>query len=520
MSSKIGGVPGGQHIHHQAPVQGPQQTAPIQPGLPQPNANQQGTQQNFDRMTGVGMRIQTGVIPGAQGARAALGVTNNPAAVMQQLMNQAQAGQQMQAMGQFGMQAMQAMGLGHMPQAQQFAMMSSLGNNMIQHSMSMAPSVFAQSVSQVMGAPFTNAIGNHVLAHGFGQARIEQMGPQFLSTLSQPAPSSWARNTLGTLGPQYFNQFDPRTLAAMPDRALMPFGNQLMNAIQSTAPFQLGQQMMQGIGPNIISQLGQKFLGQLPAGAQSVLGSGMQSLLQGNPMQAGEALLKGIGLPSLKDIGANILGKIPGLDKLAGSELAQTVLGGIKNGNLGQTLLNGAGQFLKDKLLGPNGKLMDIGKSLVGKLGDGFLGKTAGSILDMVGSGKGLGEIGKGLLDKFGGKVLDKLGGAGKIASGVLGLLNGEFTPEKALKLAINFIPGVGPIVGALSAIPGIGPIVDKVLGGVGKLIGKIPGVSAVFKGVNKLVGGIKKIGGKVVDGIKNVGKKVLGGVGKALSKI
>lgn len=491
-------------------VQGATPTTAPQAAQPQANANANQQQQAFGMMVGSGMNIQMGTIPGAQGAMATLGTTSNPAAVMQQLMNQAQVGQQMQAMGQFALQAMNAMGLGNLPQAQQFAMMSGLGSQMVQTASAMAPQAFAQSVLGSVSAPVHQALGQHVMSHGFNQARVEQMGSHMLSSLAQQPAVNWGRQTLGMLGPQYFNNFDARTLQAMPDRSLMPFSNNLMQSFQGASPFQLGQQLLGGVGQELKQKLGQGLLNLLPPSAQASLGGVLQEALNGNLAGAGEAFLKNVGLPKLQDLGQKLFSKIPGLGQAAGGDLANKLIGALtQGGDIKKNLLGAAGDFLKGQLLGPNGKLAGLGQKLLGKLGNGFLGKAAGTVMDFIGKGKNLGQLGQGLLKKFGGKVLDKLGGVGKIASGALSLLNGEFTPEKALKVAVNFIPVVGPIISGLSAIPGVGKIVDKVLGGVGKLIGKIPGVKHVFKGINKVVGGIKK-----------VGKKILGGVGKVLSKI
>lgn len=502
------------------PVQAPQTTAPIQQVTPQANPQQQGTQQAFSQMTGSGVPVQTGMIPGAQGATAALGVVSNPAALMQQVMNQ--ASQMMYTMSQFATQAMSTMGLGGIPQTNQVAMLSSLGNHMATQAMAMPAHQFANTAFNAIGNPLQVAFGNHILSHGFNRAQTEQMGSHFLSTLQQQPVHHWARQTLGSIGPQYFNQFDPRSLAAMPNQGLMPFGQQLIGNIMSQSPFQLGQQMLGSIPsfPQIAQNLGSGLMNMLPDSLKSTLGGGLQDLFKGNFAAAGESLLKGIGLPSLKDIGQKIFGSIPGLDKLPGGDLAQNLLGGIASGDLKGALTKGLGDFLGGKLLGPGGKLSEIGSQLLGKLGNGPIGQAASGIMDFIGKGKSLGDLGKGLLDKFGGKVLDKLGGFGKIASGALSLLNGDFTPAKALKMAANFIPGVGPIIAGLSAIPGIGGIVDGVFNGLGKVIEKIPGVSHVFKGISKVTGAIGKGVSKVVDGVKNVGKKLLGGAKKLISKI
>ncbi|MCB9643783.1 MAG: hypothetical protein H6728_11980 [Myxococcales bacterium] len=515
--AKVGG-PGPQipqiGINQQANIQQTQapQTTPQQ----QLQALQQGVQQAFQGMVGAAMQLQ-GQIPGSSGTqRSMLGVVNNPAALFAQAQVGAQMGAQLQAMSGFALQAMNAMGLGQLPQAQQMGMLNSLGQQMFQQAQGMGSMAFAQGVMPMIPG-MTQALGNFA-ASGLNRGQLEGMGGQFLSTLGQMPSTHWGREALGSLGPQYFNNFDPRSLAAMPDAGISSFANQMLGMAQQASPLQLGQQMQQMLDPQ---QLGQQLLQGLPPGMMQQLGDQLLPMLQQNPQGLGEALLQNVGMPALQNIGQNLFNNIPGLAQTPAGDLAGQLLGALgQGGDIKQNLMGAAGNFLKDQLLGPNGKLSQIGQNLLGKLGNGIIGKAGKTVMDLIGKGKSLGDLGKGLLDKFGGKVLDKLGGAGKVLGGALSLLNGEFTPAKALKMGLSLIPGFGQAFAALSAIPGVGQVIDKILGGVGKVLEKIPGVSQLFKGLNKVTGFIGKGVGKVVDGIKNVGKKILGGVGKLVGKI
>lgn len=540
--SNIGGIGQGPNIpvtsgHHKEVVIGQAPNQQQQPSLPNAaNPNMQQALQNFQG--------GLGSMPGYTGAPStglgSLGVVSNPGAMLQAAAGRAQAGAQLQQMSGAALQAMNALGLGHLPQAQQFAMMNGIGQQMVAHANQMGAQALAQSV--LPNIPGMNVAAGAMVTGSFNQGMMESMGGQFLSTLGQQQPVHWGRTALGDLGPQYFNNFDPRSLAAMPDRALVPFSNQLMGSIMNQSPLQLGQQMMPLITPDMQQVVGQNMFNMMAPGMMQNLGQQMLPMLQAAPGLAGQALLGGLGQQALQNLGQNVFGQLPGLEQMPGGDLANQLLGGLgQGGNLGDGLLGGITNFFKDKLLGGNtlggiadaakgllgglgGKLTDVGKNLLGSLGGGVLGKAGGAIMDLIGKGKGalssLGELGKGLLSKVGGGVLDKLGGVGKIASGALSLLNGQFDVKQALKIGLNFIPVVGPALGLLSNIPGVGAIFDKVLGGVGKVLEKIPGVSQLFKGIGKVGGLIGKGVGKVVDGIKNVGKSIVGGAKKLFSKI
>ncbi len=494
--------------------------------IPTANPDQSNIQQQFQQgILGQGVVIQ-GQIPGAQGNRSLLGVVNNPGALLAQAANQAAAGAQLQQMSSFAIQAFQAMGLGNLPQVQQLAMMQHIGMQMVQHAQAMGAQALAQSVFPSIPG-IAPAIGNFITS-SLNRGQIEGMGNHFLSILNQQPAVHWGRTALGILGPQYFNNFDPRTLAAMPNQALMPFSNQLMGLINQFSPLQLGQQMLPLITPQMQQLLGNNALKLLNPAALQTLGQQMLQNLAQNPIGAADKLLQQLGLPTLRQLGQKLFQKL-NLQKVLGQDLANRLMQAIgQNGNIGKNILNALKGYFQDKLMGLKdkaldflkGKLSDWGKQLLGKLGNGFLGKAGKAILDFIGKGKSLGDLGKSLLSKFGGKILDKLGGVGKIADSVLSILNGKFDATKALKLALNFIPGVGPILGALSNMPIVGKVFDKVLGAVGKVLNKIPIVKNIFKGINKIGGAIGKIGKKVFDGVKKVGKKILGGIGKMISKI
>ncbi len=490
--------------------------------IPAPPQNQQQVQQQFQQgLLGQGMVIQ-GQIPGAQGNRSLLGVVNNPGALLAQAAAEAQAGAQIQQLSSFAIQAFQAMGLGNLPQVQQLAMMQAIGTNMIQHAQAMGAQALAQSVFP--GIPgIQPALGNFVVST-LNRGQIEGMGNHFLSILNQQPAVHWGRTALGLLGPTYFNNFDPRTLAQMPNRALMPFSNQLMNLINQHSPLQLGQQMLPLVTPQMQNTLGGNLLKLLNPANWKTIGQQLLQQIKKDPFGIADQFLQKLGLPTLRQLGQKLFKQLP-LDKVLGQDLANRLFNAIgQQGNIGKNILNALKGYFKDKLVGLKdkaldflkGKLTDWGQKLIGKLGNGFLGKVGKGLLDFIGKGKSLGDLGKSLLSKFGGKILDKLGGIGKIADGVLSLLNGKFDATKALKLALNFIPGVGPILGTLSNLPVVGKVFDAVLKPIGKLLNKIP----IFKGLGKIGGLIGKGVKKVFDGVKKVGKKILGGIGKMISKI
>ncbi len=480
-----------------------------------PTAMQPGVGQQLQGMVG-GVVVQQGFIPGAQGTgRSAMGVVNNPGAMLQVAAQGAQQGMQIQAMTGQALQAMNAMGLGNLPQAQMLSMMNGIGQHMVAHANSMGAQALAQTVMPAI--PGMNQAAGAFLTSNFNQGMMEGMGGQFLSTIGQQPAVNWGRQALGQLGPQYFNNFDPRSLAAMPNRALMPFTNQMMGAMNQMSPLQMGQQMMPMITPQMQAGLGQGMFNMMAPGMQQSLGQGMMPMLAKAPALAGQALIGGLGQKVLQSIGQKILGQFPGLAGTTGGGLAKSLLGALgKGGDLKKNLLSGITNFFKDKLL-KGGKLADLGKNLLGKLGNGFLGKAGNGIMNLIGKGKGalssLGSLGKGLLGKLGGGVLNKLGGIGNIASGALSLLNGKFDTAKALKIAMNFIPVVGPALGVLSNVPVVGPVINKLVGGIAKVVNKIPGVAPLVKGIGK-------IGGAIGKGIKKIGKSILGGAKKLFSKI
>ncbi len=481
---RIGGPNNNSNVgfHKEIVVNAPKQQQ--QPTPLQPNANNQ-----FGAFQGNAAPNSQGVIPGAQGtARSLMGVTNNPAALLQQVSAEAQMGAQIQQMSQFAMQAMQAMGLGGMPQMQQMAMINSIGQRMVQHAQSMAPAAMMQQIFQSMGPKCHQIMGKQLMNFGMNQPALEQWGAKALNYFAQKPDVHWGRQTLGNIGPQFFQNFDPRSLAAMPDAGLAQFSSQLMNMARAMSPQQIGQQMVSSLTPQMLQQISQGILPQIPAPAMADMGQMMQQAMAADPMGMGQQLLQNLGLDKLKSMGQQLLGNLgknfSNLPNI-GKELANNfhkLLGDFKA--QGQQYLKGLIDYGKNKIIDFAKKgLGSLGQKLLSKLPGGFLQKIGGKALSALQGG--IGKVAGKFLDKIGGKLLSKLGGAGGIIGGALSLLNGKFDANKAIKLALNFIPGVGPILGALSSIPGVGKVIDK--------------------GINL---------------VKNVGKKILGGVKKLFSKI
>ena len=212
--TKINGPNPNLHVQHHKEVV---QNAPTgqQQSQQNPTAMQPGQGQMLQGMVG-GMVVQQGFIPGASGTgRAAMGVVNNPGAMLQVAAQGAVQGQAIQQMTSQALNAMNAMGLGHLPQAQMLGMMNGIGQQMVAQANAMGAQALAQTV--LPGIPGMNQAAGAFLTSNFNSGMMESMGGQFLSTLGQQPAVNWGRQTLGQIGPQYFNNFDPRSLAAMPN---------------------------------------------------------------------------------------------------------------------------------------------------------------------------------------------------------------------------------------------------------------------------------------------------------------
>lgn len=120
-------------------------------------------------------------------------------------------------------------------------------------------------------------------------------------------------------------------------------------------------------------------------------------------------------------------------------------------------------------------------------------------------------------LGALAGRLLDRLGKPGQLAKQ---LLSKGLDLTSVARAALGFIPGVGPVLTALSAIPGVGKLLDKALGGAIALLKKVPGLGHVVKGVEKVLGWVSGGVGTVAKAVGSVAKKAVSAVGGAMKKV
>jgi len=411
--------------------------------------------------------------------------------------------------------ALSSLGLGSLSPAAQSSFVAGVGALTVEAAEAMPLPFLGKAVLDAFAQSpaFLDQAGAHLVQGAFGRMETSSLGQQFLGTIGGQSPEHWGRLALGSLGPRYFSGFDPRSLAKFPDRALVPFGNQLVASLRQMSPLDIGRSLLADIGAPLRQHLGGLLLGTAGPSIQTDIGRTLLPLMAQNPLSAGMSLLESMGSVDLAQLGGSLFKNMSGLATANPLDLAQKLTGALfPAGKAAQNIIGAIGKFAL-------GNMKSLAGGILGQFGPDAMKNVASNIFSWA-KDSGLGKIGMGILDKIGGGILGKLGGPGKITSGILSALNGDFNPGKMLQVGLACAPGIGPVYAALSSLPVVGPLLNNVVSGIGKVLGNVPIVGPLLKGVGKVAGAIVKGVGKAAGAVaKGVGK-VVSTIGKGIKKV